>query len=54
MDERETLLGVLSAEGTLSGTLTPAAVSDYTENYATDEECVAVIDNIFQQLEKGE
>ena len=47
------LVGTLTAEETLSGVLMPADSGDFTADYATDEECVAVIDNIFEQLEKG-
>ncbi len=48
------LVGTLIAEETLSGMLMPADSGDFTADYATDEECVAVIDNIFDSLLKGE
>lgn len=44
------LNGVLSVEGVLTGTLSPADTADFLADYATDEECVAVIDDIFDDL----
>lgn len=54
MDEKAMLTGVLSAVGTLTGVLTPADTGDFVADYATDEECIAVIDAIFDNLLKGE
>lgn len=48
------LEGTLSAEGALVGVITPADTENFLENYATDDECVAVIDDSFKQLDKGE
>lgn len=50
----ELLTGVLTVEGVLVGTLAPADTGDFLADYATDEECVAVIDGIFDDLFKGE
>lgn len=54
MDDKATLTGVLSAVGVLAGVLTPADTGDFVADYATDEECIAVIDDIFDNLLKGE
>lgn len=34
--------------------ITPADTGDFVADYATDAECVAVIDDIFDNLLKGE
>ncbi len=49
----ERLTGVLTVEGVLVGTLAPADTGDFLADYATDEECVAVVDDIFDDLFKG-
>lgn len=54
MSDNATLTGVLSAVGVLTGVLTPADTGDFIADYATDAECVAVIDDIFDNLLKGE
>ena len=54
MSDNETLTGVLSAVGVLTGVLAPADTGAFVADYATDEECVAVIDDIFDNLLKGE
>lgn len=54
MSDKATLTGTLSAIGVLTGVLTPADTGDFVADYATDEECIAVIDDIFDNLLKGE
>lgn len=54
MSDKATLTGVLSAVEVLTGVLTPADTGDFVADYATDAECVAVIDDIFENLLKGE
>lgn len=54
MSDNATLTGVLSAAGVLTSVLTPADTGDFVSDYATDAECVAVIDDIFDNLLKGE
>lgn len=53
LSAEKALVGILSEETVLTGVLTPADTADFIADYATDEECVAVIDDIFKQLEKG-
>lgn len=50
----ERLTGMLTVEGVLTGTLAPADTGDFLADYATDEECVAVVDDIFDDIFKGE
>ena len=54
MSDNATLTGVQSAVGVLTGVLTPADTGDFVADYATDAECVAVIDDIFDILLKGQ
>ena len=54
MSDNETLTGVLSAVGVLTGVMTPADTGDFVADYATDAECVAVFDDNFDNLLKGE
>lgn len=47
----EKLVGVLSAVGVLTGTIAPADSGDFMADYATDQEIIDIVNQLFNDDE---